>query len=343
MGEGMEDQVQDTQSTEEIDPWAAAFAAIDSAKQGDSSGAEQSDQVLSDDDGSQGHTADDGSDDEHAAKENDGQSATPNNPATGDSEDHEEFDGGLDNESADDQREDIEAGGDLLGVSETELEEYRSALLDDVRDKAIGDVAQEFIKRGVMHQNGKLGATVNDPAIVQRDDDGVPHFYNPETKREFTGENPRKQAQEWCDEYNKELAAAFNEACEKYSANLMEQSNPSIKVLEFASTYDKLDPITKAMFDNVIEDYEVTDDDGNLIGYSCDLDKAYAMVNRQIASIQSHAKSQQQAKSSEPTGPAVDMPNSAGAVNNNPMGAPKSLEEAMERLQNKKLDELRSK
>lgn len=97
------------------------------------------------------------------------------------------------------------------------------------------------------------------------------------------------------------------------------------------------------MFDNVIEDYEVKDANGNVVGYSCDLDKALALVDRQIAMIQNYAKSRQQTQQpqQQPTGPALDMKTTGGTVDPGEQAAPKSLAEAMEIIQNKQLEKMR--
>ena len=206
-------------------------------------------------------------------------------------------------------------------------------------------MAKAFIDRGIRHTNGKLGASLNDKDICKRDEDGVPRFYNPDTGREFTGDNPRRQAQEWVDDYNRELADAFNKACQNYEDKLMEAEEPRVRVLEFASTYDGLDPIRRSMFDNIVEDYEIRDGNGEIIGYSCDLDKALAVVNRQVAAIQSYSKAHAPAAGEQAaSGPALDMKSSNGAMDNNG-GKPqfKSLAEAMEYQQNKLLDDMRKK
>jgi len=208
-------------------------------------------------------------------------------------------------------------------------------------------MAQEFAKRGVMNQNGRLGATLDDPSICKRDSDGVPHFYNPETGQEFRGDNPRRQAQEWADDYNRELARAFNNACEEYEKHLRQEAEPKLAVMKFKSKYDKLDDIRKGMFDNVIEDYEVKDSNGDVIGYSCDLDKALALVDKQISMIQNYAKAhapqqeQQDQQVQQNTGPALDMKTSSGAVNGGESAPINSLAAAMERLQDEQLEKLR--
>lgn len=317
---------EDQTSQEEIDPWAAAFAALSESQQNNTeTTAEQS-----------------GESDNTDSVDANGNTDSDNTEA----DNLSGFEGGIgdgDNNSGEDPDEDRGTDSDLLSISAEEVEEFRTQLTESIRDRAVSDMAQEFIKRGIRHQNGKLGATINDPDVCKRDEDGVPRFYNPETGQEFTGDNPRRQAQEWVEDYNKELATAFNQACENYSAKLLEDEQPQIAVMEFASTYDGLDPIRQQMLDAVIEDYEVTNANGDVVGYSCDLNTALAAVDRQVAVIQEWGKAnvskQEEAK---PTGPALDMKNSAG-VANRPGEKPKfnSLAEEMEWIEDQKLAKLR--
>jgi hypothetical protein len=107
--------------------------------------------------------------------------------------------------------------------------------------------------------------------------------------------------------------------------------------MKFAPKYEKLDDIRRGMFDNIIEDYEVKDKEGKVIGYTVDLDKTLALVERQISMIQSYAKSHQPQQKQQPSGPALDMKTSSGAVPSGEQAPPTSLAEAMERLQDAQL------
>lgn len=338
----------------EIDSWAAAFAALDKKNESDS----QADPASSDtgangesgsnDDASQsGSEQTNGSEDTSTMQSAEGTDGNANasGSETGDGVSDQGSAGGLGDPAGESGEQAGESSSDLLGITEEDIQEYRDGLTEDVRDRAISTMAQEFIKRGIRNTNGKLGATIDDDDICKRDSDGVPHFYNPDTGREFTGDNPRRQAQEWCDDYNKELATTFNQACEQYSNQLMEQEAPQIAVLEFASTYDSLDPIRKKMFESIIEDYEIKDDGGDVVGYSVDLNKALGAVNRQVEAIQAYSKANAPASTEEPdnkpSGPALDMKNSSTSATK-PEGKPKfnSVAEAMEWQQDQLLAQL---
>jgi len=202
--------------------------------------------------------------------------------------------------------------------------------MEDIRQRTLTDVAQAYIRQGARHQGNRLGANISDPDICKRDSDGVPRFYNPETGREFTGDNPRRQAQEWVDDYNRELAEAFNKTCSDYSQRLMDQEGGRLAVIEFAPKYKALDPVRRSMLDSILEDYEVTDSNGDVVSYSCDLDKALAAVNRQVAVIQRQYGQQAAKPKAEPSGPALDTPSTSGGKGDSAKPQFKSIAEAME-------------
>lgn len=277
----------------------------------------------------------------------DGQDASQAESGNGNAD--ENLVGGLDLAVGADEVEggesDSNAFAESFGITEESIQQYEQELDGNIRDRAINEVAQEFIKRGVRNNNGRLGATLDDPDICKRDSDGAPRFYNPETGREFTGDNPRRQAQEWIDDYNKELARVFNNTCAEYEQHLKQESAPQLAVMKFAPKYEQLDEIRRGMLDNAIEGYEIKDDNGKIIGYSCDLDKALELVNRQVSMIQNYAKQhaqQQQQPENKPTGPALDMKTSSGGVQTGAQPAAiGSLAEAMERLQDAQLAKLK--
>jgi hypothetical protein len=194
----------------------------------------------------------------------------------------------------------------------------------------------------IRQTDGRLGATINDSDIYQVDPNtGAPTFFNPDTGRPFTGDNPRAQAKQWVDAYNEELRDTFNRLAQDRQVALETEMAPVIELLKFTPTFEKLDPVRQKMLEALIEDYEVLDAKGDHIGYSCDLNQALAQVNKQIASI----KATQAAGTPAPavaTGPALDMPTSgSGSTSDRP--EPKSLDEAMEWAQDQQLAAARKK
>lgn len=215
--------------------------------------------------------------------------------------------------------------------SAEEVNETISSIESSIEDQAVSDVANAMKASGKIRvtRDGKLGASINDPDIYTKDDDGVPTYINPETGRPFTGDNPRAQAKQWVDDYNAELEQAFNKIAKQRIDELKKENEPIVRTLKFAETYKKLNDVQRDMLDSLIEDYEVKDEDGNAIGYSCDLDKALAQVNRQISKLTERGKAlHPKQEKPAPTEPALDMPQSTGSSENKPPQF-KSLEEAM--------------
>lgn len=347
-----EDVSQTQVDQNQTDPWAAAFAALEQKDKKDSKtdttgellgnqdkpGVGQPDgQAASDSQtGNQGGPG--------TAQIHDGNAGAINDVAHDGNGDQNQT-GGLGADSGDDGAQAGEPGeGDHLGLSEQELEDYRNIVVEDLRDRVTQQVNQEFIKQGVMAYNGIVGANINDERITKRDKDGVPHFYNPETGREFGGDNPRAQAQAWCESYNKELESAFNNACHQAEQKALGDEVNELAVLEFAPTYERMDPVRQKLFDNLVSDYEIKDDAGEVVGYSCDLNSAAATVERLVESIQSFApkpaEGEQAQPQNAPQGPVTDMPNRAVAVTTQP-GSPKSIEEALLNYQNNLLNSVK--
>lgn len=307
------------------DPWALAFAALDKEDEAPAEAAP----------GTDGR---DGADVPDTDTADAGQGAAE--AQGGDGPVTEEVAGGPGDTGGVDVPTDEGLDWDDLDVSEDGIEEYRESLMEDIRERTLTNVAQAYIKQGARNTNGRLGATINDPDVCKRDRDGVPRFYNPETGREFTGDNPRRQAQEWVDDYNRELAEAFNRTCAEYSQRLLDQEGGKLAVLEFAPKYKALDPVRRSMLDTLLEDYEVTDDNGDVVSYSCDLDKALAAVNRQVRVIQQRYGKASEPKP-EPSGPALDTPSTTGGGQAGGRPQFKSVEEAMEWEQDQILARMR--
>ena len=223
--------------------------------------------------------------------------------------------------------------------SAEEVNETISSIESSIEDQAVSDVANAMKASGKIRvtRDGKLGASINDPDIYTKDEDGVPTYINPETGRPFTVDNPRAQAKQWVDDYNAELEQAFNKIAKQRIDELKKENEPIVRTLKFAETYKKLNDVQRDMLDSLIEDYEVRDEDGNAIGYSCDLDKALAQVNRQISKLTERGKAlHHKQEKPAPTEPALDMPQSTGSSENKPPQF-KSLAEAMAWSQDQQL------
>lgn len=324
----MTDELEIMENQEETDPWAAAFAALEQAAGG--SPEPSGDEPDAGADGGEGKPADPepgaGEGTDPAAERPDTDEQLPDVPA------------GTEPGPA--------AGGDnQVPPAQQDSPEVDEAIKDyqgQARQAAIDTVVEAYKKQGVRcTPDGKLGASLNDPDIAKKDADGTIRYYNPETGREFTGPNPRKDAREWCDEYNKELADQFNAACAKVEQQKMKEYEPAINVLKFAPKYDALDDMRRGLLDDILEDYEIKDKDGSLIGYSCDLDAALRAVDRQVARIKSYAP----AEPKPATGPEVDMKKGSAKGNSEPEKKPKieSIADALGYLQDQEIEKAKNK
>lgn len=314
----MTDELEVMENQEETDPWAAAFAALEQAT------------------GGSPEPSGDGED----AKPDDGKQQPDPEPGA-------ELEADGDNQRLDSieqlpAAEDSPEPGEAAPAPAPEVDEAIRDYQGQARQAAIDTVVEAYKKQGVRcTPDGKLGASLNDPDIAKKDADGTIRYYNPETGREFTGPNPRKDAREWCDEYNKELADQFNAACAKVEQQKMKEYEPAINVLKFAPKYDALDDMRRGLLDDILEDYEIKDKDGSLIGYSCDLDAALRAVDRQVARIKSYAP----AEPKPATGPEVDMKKGSAKGNSDPEKKPKieSIADALGYLQDQEIEKAKNK
>ena len=313
----------DAQVTPPVEDWASAFAALEkpaaTAPEGDEGAGDQAGDGAGPEAGEGAGAT--------AASEADGQQAQVDAGA----------DGGLVPPAGDD-------GGGDEGEAPVDVEAVLESYASQIEEQALNDTVDLFLSKTddqgrkiIRQSNGKLGATINDPDIYRIDEKtGTATFYNPDTGRPFTGDNPRAQAKAWVDAYNDELREAFNQSAEQRQAQIEQDMAPAIELVKFGPVYDKLDPVRQRLFDALIEGYEVLDANGDHVGYSIDLNKALEQVNRQVAAIQ--ATTIQPPK--EPTTPSLDMP-ASGSQGTGVPGSPKSLAEAMEGIQDAQLSKLK--
>jgi len=298
-----------------IDSWEAAFAALEQRNK------KESEETPADRDGQS---------DAGESGQSEGTSGSDAEPVAEGQSDDAQLDG---TDTGGSGAADGAAGETVseFDYSAEEVNETISSIESSIEDQAVSDVANAMKASGKIRvtRDGKLGASINDPDIYTKDEDGVPTYINPETGRPFTGDNPRAQAKQWVDDYNAELEQAFNKIAKQRIDELKKEKEPIVRTLKFAETYKKLNDVQRDMLDSLIEDYEVKDQDGNAIGYSCDLDKALAQVNRQISKLTERGKAlHPKQEKPAPTEPALDMPQSTGSSENKPPQF-KSLAEAM--------------
>lgn len=320
----------------QIGSWEEAFAALDAEAQGNTQAAPTSGTVAADD--NSGDNGNNLSDVPDTNADNQGGNNGSHEANIGFTP--EDNVGGSDSFGGGDNSQD----GTLGGNTEEFIEVNREAEHQRINDEAMATVIKAYIDGGARHTNGKIGADIYQPDICKRDKDGVPHFFNPKTGREFSS---RQQAEDWCHAYNQELKTEIDKTYNQYSEQLWKEREPEIAVLEFAPIYESLDPIRATMFDSLIENYEIVKD-GEIVGYSCDLNKALEAVNRQVRMIQEQYRTSQpqvpQPHQDQPSGPALDIKSSSQANNDkNKKPEFKSVAEAMEWQQDQLLAKQKGK
>lgn len=310
-----EQPTQEAGQADQVDPWAAAFASLEEPPaapdaDAEAGGGEPGDGAPAEDaGGAAGVAADDAAVGADAA-------GGPAPAATG-------------------------AGAGIdLGEIEATVARYTAS----IEEKAIDETARLFLDRAddkgnklIRQKDGKLGATLSDPDIYRVDPQtGAASFYNPDTGKPFTGDNPRAQAKQWVEAYNESLRDAFNELAGKRQAELEKESAPVIQLLKFMPKYEKLDPVRRQMLDALLDGDEILDEKGKCIGYNTDLDRALDRVNRQVAAIKA---SQPKPEPKPPTSPALDLPSVGGGSRDT--GRFKTLAEALEAQQDAQLSKLK--
>lgn len=206
-----------------------------------------------------------------------------------------------------------------------------AALSNQMAETATRQAAQEVAM--LFQENGLHLLSIND--LYQRDEDtGRVSFANPDDPNQPF--QTRQEAQSWINAYNQQFKQDWNSRVYARRAEILERNRPVQRLLQFAPTYDAMDQQTKSIFDDLIEPYEIKDNQNVVIGYSCDLPKAHALAQSLVTKFGSGAEAGSQgasgasAQGAPDTGPALDMNTSGsqgGAAGDKP--DPKNISEAM--------------
>ena len=167
--------------------------------------------------------------------------------------------------------------------------------------------------------------------LYRRDEQsGVVVFQNPDNpNRPFES---RAEAQSWVDAMNKQIDDEWRNVAIQEQQRIAKEAAPRLRLVQFAPKYEKMDEEMQELFDDVIEGYEVRDRQGRVVGYSCDLDAAYAQAKKIKAMIDKRNPRQNDSETdgdaaSQAQRPATDM--RTGKVEKTEDKEPTSLEEAM--------------
>lgn len=224
-----------------------------------------------------------------------------------------------------------DGGGSPDGTEESEYpRDYQGAInqvATEITRAARQQAAKEFSDNGIRH------FTMRD--LYRRDDSGNVTFVNPDDRsRPFSS---RMEAQQWIDSMNKEIDSEMRKRSIEISKDIQKAAAPALRLLRFAPTYDAMPDATKRMFDDLIEDYEVKNGKGQVVGYSCDLNRMAAKAER-IAAKYSHTSqragsSGKVRKSGPRKSPALDArSHGSSAAGKRGDGEVKTMEDAFREL-----------
>lgn len=162
-------------------------------------------------------------------------------------------------------------GGSADGVEDFDIKPARDAILTDIQRSAYNEVAQMYKKEGIKY--------ITIDMLYERDErTGQVSFKNPDNpNRNFES---RSDAQQWCDAFNKQIDTKFKMDVREKQAELYKQAVPKLKILQFKNTYDKMDKNTRDIFEDLVEPYEIRNQAGQIVGYSCDLESMAKQANK---------------------------------------------------------------
>lgn len=216
-------------------------------------------------------------------------------------------------------------GGPAARGEQNDYAALQNNLIASLQNEAQQNVLKKF------HENEIKLMDIGD--IYERREDGTVIFNNPDNpNRPFES---REQAQAWINSMNQQIQNAFNQEVYKEQQELYKNATPAINLIQFAPLYDSMPEITQNIFDDLIEPYSITNADGDVIGFDCDLSamarQASALVERYGfgRQAQQEQSAQQQAKQ-QSSDPAMDLKSGNGASADD--AEPTNIAEAMAML-----------
>ena len=119
-----------------------------------------------------------------------------------------------------------------------------------------------------------------------------------------------EQAKTWCDVTNDDLNDQWKKECSELEKEYVQKARPYFELLAYADTYSKLNPVEQYYVDTITDSYAMRNAQGQVMGFSCDLNKV-TQIAKQLA-----ANAPQMQQQSQPVNnvrqPATDARSSAG-------------------------------
>ena len=208
----------------------------------------------------------------------------------------------------------------------SDIQDVRQNLIKNIQQEAIRNVTKQFQDKGIQKYN--IGMLYDKDSTT-----GNVTFFNPDNERQPF--QTRSEAQTWIDSMNGQIDNEFRNMVMQEQRRLLETNQPRLRLLEFVPTYNTMNEQERAVFEDLIEPYAISDN-GGVIGFNCDLNTAY----QQTKAICSRFATPQQPQQTNPQGqqqpaqpgttPALDT--NTSATGQQVDAAPKNLNEAMKRV-----------
>lgn len=244
-------------------------------------------------------------------------------------EDSDDQEGEEDSEDEDGDVDDDRGSSALPG--EIDYAAVKRGLIENLNKSAIAKAAKEFRDANIREFQ------MND--LYERTSDGRVIYHNPDDpNRPFSS---RMEAQSWIDSFNGQVRNELKRRALEIRNEDVDSILPSLRLMDFAPSYDAMDDAVREMFDDLIEGYEVLDSNGNVIGYNCDLDKMASKAERMASRFSKAKPSKRRTKTTktaneETRQPSLDMRSHGSGGNGKMKREPQTLEEAMLRLRQQK-------
>ena len=238
-----------------------------------------------------------------------------------------------DDDAADDDDEDDEAleddrqdsnGGPGDGYTGADYQALQDQLTSEIQQAAMQQAVAEYQRDGIRP------ITMND--LYKRDQStGRVTYINPDdSSRPFSS---RMEAQQWIDSFNSQLRQEIQTRARAVSRELSKQMAPARRLLAFAPTFDAMDAQTREVFDDLVEGFEVRNQQGDVVGYTCDLNRMAEQARRMAEKYgRKSGGNGGTTRREEQRKPAEDLRShgSASARRKDPNREPRDLNEAFE-------------
>ena len=246
-----------------------------------------------------------------------------------------------DDDAADDGDEDDEAlgnggqdpdGGLGDGYEGADYQALQDQLTAEVNSAAMQQAVAEYQRDGIRP------ITMND--LYQRDQStGRVTYINPDDRsRPFSS---RMEAQQWIDSFNSQLKQEIQTRARAVSRELSKQMAPARRLLAFAPTFDAMDDATREVFDDLVEGYEVRNQQGEVVGYSCDLNRMAERARRMAEKYgrKGGSTARTRTERAERRTPPEDLRShgSASARKKDPNREPRDLNEAFQIMRERRM------